>query len=144
MTSDDMGYPKEVNVALGLPSYGWVLVLFKTGLPPFQTPSQGVLEPELLRDLSFWMSAETYLNHPNFGMLFRICMIDDYRELFATLYAQRLFFVVNSDKRKGLVFDPISRSDARLMLENRIRVQRRIGSSSEYDRLQTLYKQTFQ
>jgi PII interaction protein X len=90
------------------------------------------------------MSAETYLNHPNFGMLFRICMVDDYRELFATLYAQRLFFVVNSDKRQGLVFDPIGRSDARLMLENRMRLQRRIGSSDEYGRLQALYKQTFQ
>jgi PII interaction protein X len=53
------------------------------------------------------MSAETYLNHPTFGLLFKICMVDDNRELFATLYAQRLFFVVNAANPKGLVFEPV-------------------------------------
>jgi PII interaction protein X len=90
------------------------------------------------------MSAETYLNHPTFGLLFRICMVDDNRELFATLYAQRLFFVVNAANPKGLIFDPVGRSDARLMLENRLRQIRRSGPLPEYGRLQKIYKQTFQ
>ncbi len=71
-------------------------------------------------------------------------MVEDNRELFATLYAQRLFFVVNSTNPKGLIFDPIGRNDARLLLEGRLRVMRRMGPLTEYDRLQKLYKQTFQ
>ncbi len=89
------------------------------------------------------MSAETYLNHPTFGLLFRVCMVEGDRELFATLYAQRLFFLVQTAGPKGFIFDPIGRNDARLLLENRIRVMRRMGPLAEYDRLQKLYKQTF-
>ncbi|MEL7520201.1 MAG: PII-interacting protein PipX family protein, partial [Cyanobacteria bacterium J06553_1] len=43
------------------------------------------------------MSTETYLNHPNFGLLFRICLVGEGQELFATLYAHRLFFLVKND-----------------------------------------------
>ncbi|MBC7823256.1 MAG: DUF3539 family protein, partial [Candidatus Parcubacteria bacterium] len=42
------------------------------------------------------MSTETYLNHPTFGLLFRVCSVEDKRELFSTLYAQRLFFIVSN------------------------------------------------
>jgi PII interaction protein X len=90
------------------------------------------------------MGTENYLNHPTFGLLFRLCLIDDSQELFATLYAQRLFFVVTATNPKGILFEPVGRSDARLMLENRMRALRRIGQSSEYDRVQKIYKQTFQ
>lgn len=90
------------------------------------------------------MSAETYLNHPNFGLLFRICLVEGHQELFATLYAQRLFFLVKTDRSAGIAFEPIGRSEARLMLENRLRLLRRAGQHSEYDRLQKTYKQTFQ
>ncbi len=45
------------------------------------------------------MSNENYLNHPNFGLLFRVCLIDVNRELFTTLYAQRLFFWWQMDER---------------------------------------------
>ncbi len=89
------------------------------------------------------MSTETYINHPNFGLLFRVCLVDDNRELFTTLYAQRLFFLVNSGK-EGLEFEPITRTDARVLLENRIRNLRRAGQTQELDQLQGVYKQTFQ
>jgi PII interaction protein X len=89
------------------------------------------------------MSIENYLNHPNFGLLFRVCLIDANRELFTTLYAQRLFFLVITQEG-GLEFEPITRSDARVMVENRVRMLRRSGTQSEYDQLLSIYKQTFQ
>ncbi|MBC7972185.1 MAG: PipX family protein [Verrucomicrobia bacterium] len=89
------------------------------------------------------MSNENYLNHPNFGLLFRVCLIDAARELFTTLYAQRLFFLVaNGDD--GLEFEPITRTDARILVENRMRVLRRHGQQQDYNQLQVMYKQTFQ
>ena len=90
------------------------------------------------------MSTETYLNHPNFGLLFRVCIVDDGQELFATLYAQRLFFLVKQSGGEGLVFQPLGRSNARLLLEGRMRVLRQTGRRDDYDRLQKTYKQTFQ
>lgn len=90
------------------------------------------------------MSTENYINHPTFGLLFRLCMVAEGQELFATLYAQRLFFVVTTTIPKGFTFDSISRSDARQKFEERMRTVRRRGDYAEYDRLQTVYKQTFQ
>ncbi|MEB3260421.1 MAG: PII-interacting protein PipX family protein, partial [Cyanobacteriota bacterium] len=40
------------------------------------------------------MSAERYLSHPTFGMLYRVAPAGENRDLFATLYAQRIFFLV--------------------------------------------------
>ncbi|MEB3338236.1 MAG: PipX family protein [Leptolyngbyaceae bacterium] len=88
------------------------------------------------------MSVETYLNHPTFGLLFRVSLLEESRELFATLYAQRLFFLVTSTST-GVKFEPISRTDARILVENRLRLLRRAGQSTEYDRLQGVHKQTF-
>ncbi len=90
------------------------------------------------------MSTETYLNHPNFGLLFRVCTVDDGQELYATLYAQRLFFLVTQPPGEGLVFQPLGRSNARLLLESRLRILRRAGQQDDFDRLQHTYKQTFQ
>jgi PII interaction protein X len=87
-------------------------------------------------------SNESYLNHPTFGLLYRVCSIEAHQELFTTLYAQRLFFVVTSD-RNGLAFTPIGRSDARLLVENRMRQLRRIGASQEYEELHTIHQRTF-
>ncbi len=89
------------------------------------------------------MSDENYLNHPNFGLLFRMCLVDANRELFTTLYAQRIFFVVTTGEN-GVEFEPVTRSDARLLVENRVRLLRRAGPTLEYDQLLTIYKQTFQ
>jgi PII interaction protein X len=89
------------------------------------------------------MSIENYLSHPNLGLLFRICLIGDSKELFATLYAQRLFFLVITDM-SGLRFEPIGRADARLLVEGRLRELRRTGQVQEYNQLQAIHKQTFQ
>lgn len=85
---------------------------------------------------------ESYLNHPTFGLLYRVCAVEANQELFTTLYAQRLFFVVTSD-RNGLSFTPIGRSDARLLVENRMRQLRRIGAAREYEELHTIHQRTF-
>jgi len=86
--------------------------------------------------------SENYLNHPTFGLLSRICEIDEHRSLFTTLYAQRLFFLITSQP-SGLQFEPVSRADAKLMVENRLRALRRLGVSEDQDNLQLLYKRTF-
>jgi PII interaction protein X len=70
-------------------------------------------------------------------------MVDENQELFTTLYAQRLFFLVTTDG-KGLKFQPIGRTEARMMLENRLRTLRRAGHSEEYDHLQSVFQRTFQ
>jgi PII interaction protein X len=88
------------------------------------------------------MSDETYLNHPTFGMLFRVCLVEENRELFTTLYAQRLFFVV-ANGSQGLEFEPISRTDARILVENRLRMLRRLGQAKDYTQLQAIHKRTF-
>jgi PII interaction protein X len=88
-------------------------------------------------------SNETYLNHPTFGLLFKVCPIEDNQELYTTLYAQRLFFVV-SQAAHGLAFEPLGRSDARLLVENRLRKLRRINALEDYKDLNLIYKRTFQ
>lgn len=70
-------------------------------------------------------------------------MLEEHQELFTTLYAQRLFFLVTTGAA-GLKFEPVSRSEARLMLENRLRMLRRTGHSQEYDQLQKILQRTFQ
>jgi len=88
------------------------------------------------------MSNETYLNHPTFGLLYRVCLLEEHRELFTTLYAQRLFFLVTVEPKK-VSFDPISRSDARLLVENRLRNLRRGSNVQEFNSLNQTYQQTF-
>jgi PII interaction protein X len=89
------------------------------------------------------MSTENYLNHPTFGLLFRVCFVEENQELFTTLYAQRLFFLVTTGPA-GIKFEPISRSEARLLLENRLRTVRRTGQTQEYEQLQVVLQRTFQ
>ena len=88
-------------------------------------------------------SSETYINHPTWGLLYRICMVDDQQDLFSTLYAQRLFFLVANDI-KGIKFQSIGRTEARMLLENRLRTLRRSGQSQEYELLQSVFQRTFQ
>ncbi|MBW4576880.1 MAG: PipX family protein [Aphanothece sp. CMT-3BRIN-NPC111] len=89
------------------------------------------------------MSSETYLNHPTFGLLYRICLLEDSQELFTTLYAQRIFFLVTA-AANGFTFEPITRSDARLLVENRLRLLRRTGQTQEHKLLHAIHQQTFQ
>jgi PII interaction protein X len=89
------------------------------------------------------MSNEIYLNHPTFGLLYRVCPLDENQEIFTTLYAQRLFFLVTT-RTQGISFETISRSDARLLVENRLRNLRRSESAQEYKLLYDIYQRNFQ
>ncbi len=89
------------------------------------------------------MSGETYLSHPTFGLLFRVGVIGERKELFTTLYAQRLFFVVITSP-EGVKFESVTRGEARILLENRLRSLRREGNLSAYDELMAIHKRTFQ
>jgi PII interaction protein X len=88
------------------------------------------------------MSAENYLNHPTFGLLYRICVVEDNQELFTTLYAQRVFFLVNNDAN-GLSFQPVTRAEAKMTIDNRIRLLRRNGQYPEAQQLQVMSQQNF-
>lgn len=88
------------------------------------------------------MTSETYLNHPTFGLLYRICSLGKNRELFTTLYAQRLFFIVITTT-EGVSIEPITRSESRLLVDRRLRELRMLESSKEYTELQAVYKTTF-
>lgn len=87
--------------------------------------------------------SETYLNHPSFGLLYRICEVKENQNIFTTLYAQRLFFLVTMNV-DSFTFEPISRSNARLLVENRLRQLRNQTTSTEYQQLQKTYQRTFQ
>jgi PII interaction protein X len=89
------------------------------------------------------MTAESYLNHPTFGLLYRICDLGDGQELFTTLYAQRMFFLVKNNADEGIAFQPMTRSDSRMMVDNRLRILRRDGDLATYGELQAIQKQTF-
>ena len=52
------------------------------------------------------MAAERYLNHPTFGMLYLVAPAGEGRDVYATLYAQRMFFLVTLQPR-GAVFEVI-------------------------------------
>ena len=89
------------------------------------------------------MDKEIYINHPTFGLLYRICVLEENRDIFTTLYAQRLFFLVAVTSNKT-GFEPITRADAKLLIENRLRHLRRVGYNQGYLDLQKLYQRTFQ
>ena len=85
---------------------------------------------------------EAYLNHPNFGLLYRICLLKNNQELFTTLYAQRLFFTVET-ANNSLSFEPISRSDARLLVESLLRRLLLDRELEKHRQLQAIYQKTF-
>ncbi|WP_309730733.1 transcriptional coactivator PipX [Chamaesiphon sp. OTE_75_metabat_556] len=88
------------------------------------------------------MTSENYLNHPTFGLLYRICIVEENQELFTTLYAQRVFFLVTSNA-EGLAFQPVTRADARLTIDTRIRLLRRNGQILESQELQSTMQKNF-
>jgi PII interaction protein X len=101
-----------------------------------------MLNPILPDSPSVRMNSEEYLNHPTFGLLYKVCLVEENRGLFATLYAQRLFFSVTTSAT-GMQFEAIGRADARILLEARLRDLRRTGQIQEYNKLQLAHKQTF-
>ena len=70
------------------------------------------------------MAAERYLNHPTFGMLYQVCPAGDSRDLYASLYAQRMFFLVTL-QTQGISFEAIPLMDARALAEQNLNRSRR-------------------
>lgn len=87
------------------------------------------------------VSAERYLNHPTFGMLYRVAPAGEGRDLYATLYAQRIFFVVTLQAR-GAQFEVIPQMDARHLAEQNLNRSRRDGQEA-HARWRQLFQQTF-
>ena len=87
------------------------------------------------------MSAERYLNHPTFGMLYLVAPVGDGRDVYATLYAQKMFFLVTLQPR-GAQFEVIPYQDARHHAERHL-IRCRRDNSFELDRWQELFHQTF-
>lgn len=89
------------------------------------------------------MSTEIYINHPTFGLLYRICVIGKNEELFTTLYAQRLFFKVTTTP-EDTVFEPLTRTETRLLVEGKLRQLRSSGDWETYKEINQVYQRTFQ
>ncbi len=87
------------------------------------------------------MSAERYLNHPTFGMLYLVAPAGEGRDVYATLYAQRMFFLVTLQPR-GAQFEVIPYQDARHHADVHISRCRRDKSPDLEGWLQ-LFDQTF-
>ena len=87
------------------------------------------------------MNAERYLNHPTFGMLYLVSEASQGRDIYATLYAQKIFFLVTSQPR-GAAFEVIPYMDARHYAEMHLSKCRREKSSDIFV-WQKLFNQTF-
>ena len=87
------------------------------------------------------VSTERYLNHPTFGMLYRVAPVAEGRDLYATLYAQRIFFVVTL-QAKGATFEVVPLMDARHFAEQNLARARRDGPH-EHAQWRQLFDQTF-
>jgi PII interaction protein X len=87
------------------------------------------------------VSAERYLTHPTFGMLYRVAPAGEARDLYATLYSQRIFFLVTIQPR-GATFEVIPLMDARHYAEQNLARSRRDGPEV-LKRWRDLFDQTF-
>ena len=87
-------------------------------------------------------SAENYLNHPTLGLLYSVCRIDDTVELFTTLYAKHLFFLVGS-YATHLKFELMSQQEAHLIVEKHLYNLLRLEQYQEYEKVRGMYQQLF-
>ena len=87
------------------------------------------------------MAAERYLNHPTFGMLYQVSTAGEGRDLYATLYAQRMFFLVTLQPR-GAQFEVIPYQDARHHAELHLARCRR-DRAADFADWKQLFDQTF-
>ena len=87
------------------------------------------------------MSSERYLNHPTFGMLYQVSPANEDKDLYATLYAQKIFFLVTIKERE-ISFEVIPYLDARNQAEINLQKARR-QSSEDLPKWENLFKQTF-
>ena len=86
-------------------------------------------------------ASERYLNHPTFGMLYLVAPAGEGRDIYATLYAQKMFFLVSLQPR-GAEFEVIPYMDARHYAD--INISRcRKNKSEDLETWQKLFKQTF-
>ena len=87
------------------------------------------------------MSSERYLNHPTFGMLYQVSLGNDGRDIYATLYAKKMFFLVQVQQRE-VFFEVIHYLDARNKAELNLQKAKRKGSE-ELPKWENLFNQTF-
>ena len=87
------------------------------------------------------MSSERYLNHPTFGMLYQVSPGNGGRDIYATLYAQKMFFLVEI-KQREVFFEVIPYLDARNQSELNLQKARRQGSE-DFLKWENLFRQTF-
>tara|TARA_B100000700_G_scaffold256318_1_gene289499 strand:- start:5612 stop:5878 length:267 start_codon:yes stop_codon:yes gene_type:complete len=87
------------------------------------------------------LNAERYLNNPTFGMLYLVSPASNGRDVYATLYAQKIFFLVTLQPR-GATFEVIPYMDARHYAEMNLSRSRR-EKSEALEVWQELFNQTF-
>ena len=87
------------------------------------------------------MSSERYLNHATFGMLYQVSPANEDKDIYATLYAQKMFFLVTIKERE-ISFEVIPYLDARNQAEINLQKARR-QSSEDLPKWENLFKQTF-
>ena len=87
------------------------------------------------------MSSERYLNHPTFGMLYQVSLGIEGKDIYATLYAQKMFFLVEI-KHREVFFEVIPYLDARNQSELNLQKAKRQGSE-DFPKWDHLFKQTF-
>ena len=87
------------------------------------------------------MSSERYLNHPTFGMLYQVSLGIEGKDIYATLYAQKMFFLVEI-KQREVFFEVIPYLDARNQSELNLQRARRQGSE-DFSKWDNLFRQTF-
>ena len=87
------------------------------------------------------MSSERYLNHPTFGMLYQVSLGIEGKDIYATLYAQKMFFLVEI-KHREVFFEVIPYLDARNQSELNLQRARRTGSE-DLQKWENLFTQTF-
>ena len=81
------------------------------------------------------------MNHPTFGMLYLVAPAGEGRDVYATLYAQKMFFLVTLQPR-GAQFEVIPYLDARHHAEMHLNRCKRT-QSSDLNRWKELFQQTF-
>ena len=87
------------------------------------------------------MGEERYLNHPTFGMLYLVAPAGEGRDVYTTLYAQKMFFLVTLQPR-GAQFEVIPFLDARHHAESNLNKCRR-ENSPDKERWGELFHLTF-
>ena len=87
------------------------------------------------------MSSERYLNHPTFGMLYQVSLGNQGKDIYTTLYAQKMFFLVEI-KQREVSFEVIPYLDARNQSELNLKRAKREGSE-DFLKWDNLFRQTF-